>query len=92
MAKLHGIAVFLILCAGVDLLRRSRDEVRFCLAAYVRTFQAMLRQQPVCFFSQQEAAQKRHGALRLFLGMSFAFFLGPILIALSVTLMLHSDL
>jgi hypothetical protein len=92
LARILGIVAFLILCAGVDLLGCSRDDVRFWLAAYGRTFRAMLCEQPMCSFSTQEAAHKHHGGLRLFLGMTFAFFLGPILITSSVLLTLHSDL
>jgi hypothetical protein len=43
-------------------------------------------------FPAKEAAAKRHGAVRFLLGIGFAFLLGPILIALGITLMLHPHL
>lgn len=94
MPKLLGIVGILIICAGFDLLWQSRREIKFWLAAYLKVFRAMLRQQDPPFRSLPRAvsAEKRHGAVRVLLGMGFAFFLGPILIALGVTLMLYPRL
>ena len=94
MAKLLGVVGLLVICAGVDLLWQSRREVRFWLAAYLEFFRARLRQQtPPNIFPSKEASEKRQGAMRVLLGMGFAFFLGPILIALGLlSLMLHRNL
>jgi hypothetical protein len=92
--KLLEIVGILIVCAGFDLLWQSRTEINFWLAAYLKVFRAMLRHQEPSFRSLPRAvsAKKRHGAVRVLLGMGFAFFLGPILIALGVTLMLYPRL
>jgi len=92
--KLLGIVGLLVICAGLDLLWQSRHEIKFWIAAYLKVFRALLRHQHEPFRSLPVAAtaEKRHGALRVLLGMGFAFFLGPILIVLSVTLMLYPKL
>jgi len=90
MPKLLGVVGILVVCAGVDLLWQSRHEIKYWIAAYVNVFRAMLRQQgnSVKSFTDDVPREKRRGAVRVLLGMGFAFFLGPILIALSVTLLL----
>ena len=90
MPKLLGIAGILVISAGCDLLWQSRLEIKFWIVAYVHVFRAMLRHQgtPLKSLTDGVPAEKRQGALRVFLGMGFAFFLGPILVALGVTLML----
>ena len=90
MPKLLGIIGVLVVCAGLDLLWQSRHEIRFWLAAYFRVFRSMLRQQGPSPRSLPAtiSAEKRQGAVRVLLGMSFVFLFGPILIAIGVTLML----
>ncbi|HYL46580.1 MAG TPA: hypothetical protein VEU52_06115 [Candidatus Limnocylindrales bacterium] len=94
MPKLLGIVGLLVICAGLDLLWQSRHEIKFWIAAYLKVFRALLRHQQEPFRSLPIAAtaEKRHGALRVLLGMGFAFFLGPILIVLGVTLMFYPHL
>ena len=94
MPKLLGIVGMLIICAGLDLLWQSRHEIKFWVAAYLKVFRALLRhqEQPFRALPVGATAEKRHGALRVLLGMGFAFFLGPILVVLGVTLMLYPNL
>jgi hypothetical protein len=93
MPKLLGIVGVLVICAGLDLLWQSRREIRFWIAAYFSVFRAMLRQQEAPrVFPSKEAVEKRRGAVRVLLGMGFAFFLGPMLLALGLTLMLFPNL
>lgn len=105
MPKLLAIIGFLVICAGLDLLWQCRHEIRFWITAYMKVFRAMLRQEePLRKFPSptdlgtyvllhtKEAAEKRHGAVRFLLGMGFTFLLGPILIVLSITLMLYTNL
>jgi hypothetical protein len=93
MSRLLGIVGALVICAGLDLLWQCRHEIRFWLSAYSKVFRAMLRQEePLRVFPSAEAAGKRHGAIRFLLGMGFAFLLGPVLIAISITLMLYPNL
>ncbi|HXW55317.1 MAG TPA: hypothetical protein VEJ67_06190 [Candidatus Cybelea sp.] len=92
MPKLLGIVGALVTCAGLDLLWQGRHEIRFWVLAYLGVFRAMLRQeQPLRSFPREGRRTRRHGAVRFLLGMGFAFLLGPMLIALSLTLMLHGN-
>jgi len=94
MPKLLGIIGILVTCAGFDLLWQSRHEIKFWMVAYVNVFRAMLRHQESSLEAMPAGltAEKRHGAVRVLLGMGFAFVLGPILLALSVTLLLFLHL
>jgi len=92
--KLLGIIGILVICAGFDLLWQSRHEIKFWVIAYVNVFRAMLRHQesPLDAIPATASAEQRQGALRVLLGMGFAFFLGPILLAIGVTLLLFPHL
>jgi hypothetical protein len=88
MPRLLGIIGALVICAGLDLLWQSRRELRFWFSAYLKIPRAVLGlEEPLHFFPVKGIAGRRHGALRFLLGMGFAFMLGPMLIALGVTLM-----
>lgn len=89
MPKLLGVIGLIVICAGIDLLWQSRREMWFWLAAYAKAFRAMLwRQDPARVFPWPETAAKRQRAVGVLLGMGLAFVLGPILIAVGVTLMI----
>jgi hypothetical protein len=90
MPKLLGIVGILVVCAGLDLLWQSRAEISFWLAAYLKAFRSVLRQPgaPPRGLPEAVVGEKRHGAVRFLVGMSFVFFFGPILIAIGITLML----
>jgi len=93
MSKLLGIIGALVVCAGLDLLFQCRHEIRFWITAYLKVLRAMLRQEePLRVFPSKEAVERRNGAVRFLLGMGFAFLLGPILIAVSLTLMFYANL
>lgn len=94
MPKLLGIIGLLVICAGIDLLWQSRREIRFWIAAYLGFFRALLRDRnpELPNFAAKEVAQNRHGAVRFLLGISFVFVLGPILIAVGITLMFYPHL
>ena len=94
MPKLLGIIGLLVICAGLDLLWQSRHEIKFWVGAYVNVFRAMLRHHddPMRALPSPVSPEKRQGAVRVLLGMGFAFFLGPILLALGVTLLLFPHL
>jgi hypothetical protein len=93
MPKLLGIVGALVICAGLDLLWQSRHELRFWLSAYLKIPRALLRfEHPLVFFPAKEAAQRRQSEVRFLLAMGLTFVLGPMLIALGVTLMLYKNL
>lgn len=90
MPKLLGIVGALVICAGLDLLWQVRRELRFWLSAYMTALREMLRfEEPLRFVPIRELAHKRQSAVQFLLGMGFALVLGPLLIAVGVTLMLH---
>jgi hypothetical protein len=92
--KLLGIIGVLVICAGIDLLWQSRHEIRFWMVAYIAFFRALLhnRDSAPPGFPSKEAAQKRQGAVRFLLGVSFVFLLGPLLIATGITLIFFPHL
>ncbi|HTZ74337.1 MAG TPA: hypothetical protein VMB47_10485 [Candidatus Aquilonibacter sp.] len=88
MWKLVGAIGLIVICAGIDLLWQSRRELVFWTAAFVGTFRALLRhQQPQPLLPAGRASDGRHHAARVFLGAGLAFVVGPILLALGVTLL-----
>jgi hypothetical protein len=87
MWKLIGIIGLIVMAAGIDLLWQSRREVRFWIVTFVGIFRALLRQQPQHVLTTNDNQWKRRHAARVFVGASLALFLGPILLALGVTLM-----
>lgn len=92
MPKLIGVIGFLVMSAGLDLLWQSRWDIRYWLEALAKVFRAMLqREAPPKVFPPKEASAKRHRAVQVLLGMGFAFVLGPILLAVSLTLILYSN-
>jgi hypothetical protein len=94
--RLLGIIGALVICAGVDLLWQSRNEIKFWLAAYINVFRSILRRQENSntnrLLPAAVPAAKRKHAVRFLLGVGFAFLLGPMLIAISVTLLLYKNL
>jgi hypothetical protein len=92
MPKLIAVIGFLVMSAGLDLLWQSRWDIRYWLEALAKVFRAMLeREKPPQIFPPKEASAKRRRAVQVLLGMGFAFVLGPILLAVSLTLMLYSN-
>jgi len=94
MPKLLAIIGALVICAGCDLLWQSRNEIKFWMAAYISVFRSILRRQENTVRELPAAvpAGKRRHAVRFLLGVGFAFLLGPMLIAISVTLLLYKNL
>lgn len=85
MWKLVGVIGLIVMCAGIDLLWQSRREARFWFTTFVRIFRALLAHQQPQAVSVTDS-RGRHAA-RVLLGASLALVLGPILLALGVTLM-----
>lgn len=94
MPKLLEIIGLLVICAGLELLWQSRHEIKCWMLAYLGLFHALLhnREAAAPIFSAKEAAQKRQGAVRFRLGVSFVFLLGPLLIAIGITLIFFPNL
>ena len=92
MPRLLGMIGLLVVCAGVHLLWQSRRDVAYWMAAFFRMFRTQLRDAPQSradLAAHESPAARREGTLRLLLGAGLLFFLGPLLIALCLTLMLY---
>jgi len=88
MWKLVGVAGLIVIFAGIDLMSQSRRELAFWIAAFVGTFRALLRhQEPEPLLPASRAGDGRHHTARVFVGAGLAFVVGPILLALGVTLL-----
>ena len=94
MPKLLAIIGALVICAGFDLLWQSRHEIKFWLAAYMKVFRSILNrpEDTVRPLPSSVPPGKRKHAVRFLLGVGFAFLLGPMLLAISVTLLLYKNL
>jgi len=85
--ELLGLIGTLVVFAGIHLLWQARKEIFFWLETFVRIFRASLAQpgarvRPI----RAETAPGDRHTLRMLLGMGLLFFLGPMLIVLSLTL------
>lgn len=90
---LLGIVGLLIFCAGLDLLWQSRREAAFWFASYMRVFRTILREQksPLPPFDPEIGPPKSRKTVAMLLGMGLAVA-GPVLIAVSLTLILYPKL
>jgi hypothetical protein len=89
MAKLISVIGLLVICAGVDLLWQSRRDVGYWLATFVDVVRGFAHPQEAHpLLSSKLSGERRHQILRVFLGVSLVLVLGPIFVALGVTLML----
>jgi len=91
----HLLAVIglLIFLAGLDLLWQSRRDVAYWIASFVRVFRSQMREpkSPVRSFRTETDLAKPHSTLPMLLGMGLAFF-GPLLIAVSLSMILYPRL
>ena len=88
MAKLFGVIGVLVICAGVDLLWQSRRDVRYWFSTFADVLGGLLGpQESHPLLSSKVPGERRRQVLRVFLGMSLVLILGPVLLALGVTLM-----
>lgn len=93
MAKLLGIIGALVICAGLDLLWQARHELRFWFSAYLNVLREIVSSgKPERSLAIREAIKRRQSALQFLLGLGFALVLGPVLIAVGVTLMFYMHL
>ena len=90
MPKLIAIVGGLVICAGVDLLWQSRLQVRYWVETYARFLSRLWRRQSRLQLLRSAADfLPRQASLQVLLGLGFAFFLGPLLLMVSLTLIYH---
>jgi len=87
VTELLGLIGTLVVFAGIHLLWQARKEIFFWLETFVRIFRASLKQPGARLgpLPAEATGRDRH-TLRMLLGMGLLFFVGPILIVLSLTL------
>lgn len=87
MPELLELIGTMIVFAGLHLLWLARREILFWLETYFHIFRKSLAapHEPVHPVRVGPASEKRH-VLRMLLGISLVFFVGPALIVLGLTL------
>jgi len=90
MPKLIAVVGALVICAGIDLLWQSRTQIHYWLEAYTNFFKALWRRQySTRILVSTRKFLERQAAMQVLLGLGFVFFLGPLLLVVSLTLFLH---
>lgn len=90
MPKLMAVVGGLIICAGLDLLWQSRNQIRFWLEAYAKFFLAIWRRPSTLRgIASVEALLNRRASVEVALGLGLALVVGPLMIAVSLTLLLY---
>ena len=86
MPDVVGLIGIIIVFAGIHLLWQSRHGFMYWLERFVRIFRASLGQSDAVSYhvSGGETSPRKTNAVRIVIGMGLAFFVGPILIALSL--------
>jgi hypothetical protein len=90
MPKLLAVVGALVICAGLDLLLQSYAQIRYWFEAYI-SFLGALWTRPVSarIVASAKNFAKNQAAVQVLLGLGFAFVLGPLLLVVSLTLLLH---
>lgn len=90
MPKLIAVVGALTICAGIDLLWQSHTEIQYWLEAFVKFLLAVWRRQvPARLLVSAKSFVQRQAAVQILLGLGFVFFLGPLLLAVSLTLLFY---
>jgi hypothetical protein len=90
MPKLIAVVGALIICAGIDLLWQSYAQIQYWFQAYRAFFGALWsRQLPARLLVSAKSFLKNQAAVQVLLGLGFVFLLGPLLLVVSLTLLLH---
>jgi hypothetical protein len=90
MPKLLAVVGGLIICAGLDLLWQSRNQIYFWLEAYMKFFVDIWRRPsaPRGVPSTEEFLHRR-ASVEVILGFGLALIVGPLMLAVSLTLLLY---
>ncbi|MGH9774882.1 MAG: hypothetical protein ACRD50_08030 [Candidatus Acidiferrales bacterium] len=80
--SLLGLVGTIVVLAGLDLLWQSRHELLYWTKKWIEIFRRSLHG-PARFLPTEDSSFERHHILRLLLGMSLVFLIGPALIVLS---------
>jgi hypothetical protein len=91
MPKLMAVVGALVICAGLDLLWQSYTQIRYWCETLAAFFKAVwLRQLPARLVVSAKNLVQTPAAVQVFLGLGFAFILGPFLLFVSLTLILQT--
>jgi len=90
MPKLMAVVGGLIICAGLDLLWQSRNQIHFWLEEYAKFFAAIWRRSSTLGgVASVEALLNRPASVEVLLGLGLALIVGPLMLAVSLTLLLY---
>jgi hypothetical protein len=90
MPKLIAVVGALVICAGIDLLLQSYAQIQYWLEAFVVFLRSMWnRPVPARILMSAKSFVKNQAAVQVLLGLGFVFVLGPLLLVVSLTLLLH---
>lgn len=90
MPKLMAVVGGLIICAGIDLLWQSRNQIRFWVEAYMKFFLDIWRRPSALGgVASMEAFLHRRASVEVILGFGLALIVGPLMLAVSLTLLLY---
>ena len=88
MPKLIATVGGLVICAGIDLLWQSREQIHYWLETFGKFLSALgPRQLPARIFASSADFLRRQATVQILLGLGFTFVLGPLLLAVSLTLL-----
>jgi hypothetical protein len=92
MPKLIAVVGGLVICAGIDLLSQSYNQMRYWCEAWVAFARTAWRKQtPDRLFVSLRSFLQTQAAVQVLLGLGFAFVLGPFLLFVSLTLILQTQ-
>lgn len=90
MPKLIATVGGLIICAGIDLLWQSRQQMHYWLETFAKFLSALgPGQLPARILASSADFLRRQAAVQILLGLGFTFVLGPLLLAVSLTLLFY---
>jgi len=90
MPKLMAVVGGLIICAGLDLLWQSRNQIRFWLEAYTKFFlETWRRPAALRGVASMEEFLHRRASVEVILGFGLALIVGPLMLAVSLTFLLY---
>jgi hypothetical protein len=90
MPKLLAVVGGLIICAGIDLLWQSRNQIRFWVEEYGKfVLEAWRRPSSLRGEASMDAFLSRRASVEVILGFGLALIVGPVMLAVSLTLLLY---
>jgi len=92
MPKLIATVGCLVICAGLDLLWQSQQQIRYWWETYAQFVSSIWRSRsPSRVLIAGSNFLRRQAALQVLLGLGFAFVLGPLLLVVRLTVLFYPN-